>query len=328
MAVISPGMTSGRTTATVPVPASPASGGVPRHALAPPRTWRSAVLAAAAAGFAAAFALAYVLFVRTASGQQAEDGVVHSAQSAGRSTVDWAQPLRQVDLVVVLGGTGLVVLLLALVRRRFALGVTALVLLLAPLAAAQLLKLYVLVRPDVTDGSGAPGHNSFPSGHVSAAAAVLFALAVVLPARLRTWVLAAGVPCVAWVAAATVALGWHRLSDTVGGALLVAAVVCTGAAVVSARRPDGRRIPPVTTAIALAGPSAVVLGGFVVLSSATSGAARFVAALTLAALGVAAVVLLAAGPLRPVNFDPSGVRTRVAGPVVDQRTQRPNRPPR
>ncbi|WP_344865405.1 phosphatase PAP2 family protein [Amycolatopsis ultiminotia] len=306
MAVMTPGPAS----RTTPLPLPRASA---RSPLAGPRTWRTAVLVAAAAGCTIAFAVAYLLFVHTAGGQLAEDGVVHSAQAIDRSIVDWAQPLRDVDLVVVLGAAGLVVALLALVRGRFALGVTTLVLFLSPLAAAQLLKLYVLERPPGTDGSGVPGHNSFPSGHVAAATAVVFALAVVLPARFRTWVLALGAPGVAWVAAATVALGWHRLSDTLGGGLLVAAVVCAGAAVVSARRPDGRRIPPVATTIALAGPAAVVLGGYAILSSATSGAARFGAALVLAALGTTAVLLLAAGPLRRVNFDPSGARTRIAG---------------
>ncbi|ATY13213.1 phosphatase PAP2 family protein [Amycolatopsis sp. AA4] len=282
----------------------------PRHALVPPRRSRTAVLVAAAIGFAVAFVVAYLLFVRTEAGQRAEDGVVRFAQHLPRSTVDWARPLAGIDGVEVFGAAGIVIVALAVLRKRFALGVTALVLYLLPLAAAQLLKIYLLDRPDV-GSSGAPHHNSFPSGHVSAATAVLLALAVVLPARFRTWVLAVGAPGVAWVAAATVALSWHRLSDTVGACLLVAAVVTAGAAVVSARRPDGGRIPPVLTAVALLGPVAVVLGGYAVLASATSVPARSVAALVLAALSAVAVVLLAAGPLRRVNFDPSGARNRL-----------------
>ncbi|MFF0144770.1 phosphatase PAP2 family protein [Amycolatopsis sulphurea] len=305
-------MITDRTPPTVPIDVPPAPAETARHALAASRPWRTAVLAAATAGFALAFLVAYLLFVQTPGGQRAEDGVVHSAQSLTRSAVDWAQPLRQLDLVVVLGAAGLAVLLLALVRRRFALGVTALVLFLLPLGLAQLLKVYLLERPETLSGSGAPGHNSFPSGHVSAVTAVLFALAVVLPARYRTWVFALGAPAVAWVAASTVALGWHRLSDTVGGSLLVAAVVCAGAVLVSARRPDGRRIPPPATAFALLGPSAVVLGGYAVLSSGTSDSAQFVAAMVLAAFSAVAVVLLAAWSLRRVNFDPAGARTRLA----------------
>ena len=284
----------------------------PRHALAPRRRSRTAVLIASAIGFTGAFVVAYLLFVRTPGGQQAEDGVVRYAFRLGPSTMDWARPLAGLDMVVVFGAAGIAVLLLALARKRFALAVTALVLLLIPIAASQLFKIYLLDRPDVAASTGVPHHNSFPSGHVTAATAVLLALAVALPARFRTWVLAVGAPGVAWVAAATVALSWHRLSDTVGGCLLVAAVVSTGAAVVSARRPDGDRIPPVETTIALAGPVAVVLGGYLVLASATSAPARFVAALVLAGVSAVAMVLLAAGPLRQVNFDPSGARNRLA----------------
>ncbi|WP_033294616.1 phosphatase PAP2 family protein [Amycolatopsis jejuensis] len=296
----------------VMTPEKPTSA-MPRHALVPQRPSRTAVLIAAAGGFTVAFAVAYLLFVRTAGGQLAENGVVRTAQTLRGATVEWAEPLTGLDLVAVLGGAGVVIVLLAVVRRRFALGVTALVLFLLPLAAAQLLKIYLLDRPDIGSAGGGPSHNSFPSGHVTAATAVLLALAVVLPARFRTWVLAVGAPGVAWVAAATVALSWHRLSDTVGGSLLVAAVVCAGAAVVSARRPDGGRIPPVATAVALFGPVAVVAAGYAVLASATSVPARFVAALVLAAVSSVAVVLLAAGPLRRVNFDPSGARNRVRG---------------
>ncbi|WP_328611338.1 phosphatase PAP2 family protein [Amycolatopsis sp. NBC_00345] len=290
---------------------SATSSTAPRHALVTAAASRTVLLVTAAAGCAVAFVVAYLLFVRTASGQQVENGVVHSAQS-GKSTVDWAAPLQHADLVVALGGVAVLVLAIALARRRFALGVTALVLLITPMLAAQLLKLYVLDRPSMNDGLAVASHNSFPSGHVSAATAVVLALGVVLPARFRTWVLAVGSLGVAWVAAATVALGWHRLSDTVGGSLLVAAVVCAGAAVVSARRPDATGVPLVPVLVTLLAPSALVLGGYAVLATATSGAAQFVAAMVLAAASSVAVVLLVSGPIRRVNFDPARAGSRLS----------------
>jgi membrane-associated phospholipid phosphatase len=270
---------------------------------------RTAVLAASAAGFTLAFVAAYLLFVRTEAGRGVENGVVRSAQAAG-ATVAWAAPLRNLDLVVALGGVAVLLVVISLLRRRFALGVTALVLLAAPLVVAQLLKLYVLERPSTDDRFGVAAHNSFPSGHVSAAMAVLVALAIVLPRRFRLPALVAGGTGVAWVSAAAVALGWHRLSDTVGGCLLVAAVACAGAAVVSARRPDGDRVPPVPVLCGLLAPPALVLAGFAVLGTATSGAAQFVAAMVLAALSAMAVVVLLTGPLRRVAFDPAEGRVR------------------
>jgi hypothetical protein len=285
--------------------APPAARAEGRHALAS----RTAVLAAGAAGFALAFVAAYLLFVRTEAGRSVENGVVRTAQTAGH-TVSWAAPLRQADLVVLLGGVAVLIMLISLARRRFALGVTALLLLAAPLVVAQLLKLYVLDRPSTADGLGVAGHNSFPSGHVSAAMAVLLAVAIVLPRRFRLPALAVGATGVAWVSAAAVALGWHRLSDTVGGCLLVAAVTCAGAAVVSARRPDGDRVPLLPVLSGLLAPSALVLTGFAVLGTATSGAAQFVAAMVLAALSAMVVVLLLTGPLRRVTFDPAEARVR------------------
>jgi membrane-associated phospholipid phosphatase len=290
-------------------PTAGSASGAARHALVTRAASRTAVLAASAAGFALAFVAAYLLFVRTETGRGIENGVVRSAQSAG-GTVAWAAPLRDLDLVVVLGGVAVLLVVLSLLRRRFALGVTALLLLAAPLVVAQLLKLYVLDRPATGDRFGVAAHNSFPSGHVSAAMAVLVAFAIVLPRRFRPQVLAAGGLGVAWVSAAAVALGWHRLSDTVGGCLLVAAVTCAGAAVVSARRPDGDRVPLVPVLTGLFAPCAVVLAGFATLGTATSGAAQFVAAMVLAALSAMAVVLLVTAPLRRVAFDPAESRIR------------------
>jgi membrane-associated phospholipid phosphatase len=282
-----------------------------KHALVTRATSRTAVLIASAAGFGLAFVAAYLLFVRTDAGRAVENGVVHSAQSAqSQSTVDWAAPLREVDLVAGLGAVAVGLVVIALARRRFALGVTALLLLAAPLLVAQLLKLYVLDRPSTGDRLGVASHNSFPSGHVSAAMAVLLALAIVLPRRHRTLVLIVGGFGVAWVSAAAVALGWHRLSDTVGGCLLVAAVTCAGAAVVSARRPDGGRLPVLPMLCALLAPFALVLAGFAVLSTATSAAAQFVAAMVLAGLSAMVVSALVAWPLCRVNFDPAQGRVR------------------
>jgi membrane-associated phospholipid phosphatase len=286
------------------------SSGTARHALVTRAASRTAVLVANAAGFGLAFVASYLLFVRTDTGRGVENEVVRSAQSSG-STVDWARPLAGTDLVVLLGGVAVVLMLIALVRRRFTVGITALCLLAAPLVVAQLLKLYVLDRPRTGDSLGVAAHNSFPSGHVSAAMAVLLAFAAVLPRRARTPVLIVGGFGVAWVSAAAIALGWHRLSDAVGGCLLVAAVACTGAAIVSVRRPDGGRVPMLPVFTGLLAPLAVVLTGYVVLGTATSGDAQFVAALLLAALSSVTLVILVAGPLRRVNFDPVAGRLRV-----------------
>ncbi|WP_160148799.1 phosphatase PAP2 family protein [Amycolatopsis alkalitolerans] len=96
------------------------------------------------------------------------------------------------------------------------------------LAGAQLLKLLVS-RPDL-DVGGSTTHNSFPSGHVAVAAAVVLAFLLVLPARARWWCAVPGAAAVAVVAAATMIVGWHRLSDTLGAVFLATALACFAAA--------------------------------------------------------------------------------------------------
>lgn len=62
---------------------------------------------------------------------------------------------------------------------------------------------------------------SFPSGHVANAASIAVALALVLA---RTWVWFAGAAYVVLMALSRTYLGVHWLSDTIGGALVGAAV--------------------------------------------------------------------------------------------------------
>lgn len=271
-------------------------------------------------GLAVAFVVTYVLFVHTSAGQLAENGVVRSAQSGQWSTMDWAGPLREQDMVLVIGTAGIVLVALAFLRRKPGLLVPALSVLVLPLITAQLLKLYVLDRPELPDGGYGPGHNSFPSGHVSAAMAILMALAFVLPQRFRPVIIGIGGVAVAWVSSSTIALGWHRLSDTAGACLLGASFACLLAAWLTTRRRDLRRTPAWIVAVAAVLPTVLVLIGFAVLSTATDGAAQFVAALVLAALAAVGVVLIALWPLRGSAFERRAfVETRVVDDLLETR---------
>lgn len=84
----------------------------------------------------------------------------------------------------------------------------------------QLLKgLYGRARPPEILVSADAG--SFPSGHVANAATLAITLAIILQ---RAWVWFAGVAYIALMALSRTYLGAHWLTDTVGGALLGAAV--------------------------------------------------------------------------------------------------------
>jgi membrane-associated phospholipid phosphatase len=249
------------------------------------------LLLAGALGFAVAFLLAFFVFVRTASGQAAENGVVRTAQST-LSTSDWATPLRDGDKVAVLCAAAVLLLVISAIRRRFGLAAVGASVFGGSLLISHVLKLYVFDRPALTSGYAVAGHNSFPSGHVTAAMAIVLMLMLVLPPRIRPFVVAAGALGVAWVASATVALGWHRLSDTIGGGLVVAAVCCLAAVAPVVRSRRAEPVSPVSVAVALLLPSALVTGLFLVSRTATSDNARFVAAVLLAAGASVAIMLL------------------------------------
>lgn len=98
------------------------------------------------------------------------------------------------------------------VRRAWvSIGVAA-----AIVVAAGLTKL-LLVRPDLVEVAS----NSFPSGHVAAAAALGAALWVVLPSSARGAALYGAVlPGLALTGLAVIVLGWHRPSDVLGSLLI------------------------------------------------------------------------------------------------------------
>lgn len=116
----------------------------------------------------------------------------------------------------------LILIVTVLLRKRFALLVRIVALLVVSNGATQMLK-YLLVRPDMEVGHSLA--NSFPSGHVTLATSVGLALIAAVPQR---WKSVAG--GVAWVAIAFVgvtvlSLGWHRHSSDVLAGILVATAV-------------------------------------------------------------------------------------------------------
>ena len=111
------------------------------------------------------------------------------------------------------------VVAIALLRRRPALAVTALFVTLGASLATQAAK--------VAFGSSRPQDwypdTDYPSGHMTAAAALALALVLVVPPRLR---IPAGLLGLAWTAGvglSLVATGTHRPSDVIGGVLMAGA---------------------------------------------------------------------------------------------------------
>lgn len=186
---------------------------------------------AAASACLLALGLTCAVFVRTPGGQAFDTALLPMSERGASYEQDTAL-LGPAKAVLAFFGDELVlgVLLLAavLLSRRLWTSVAAVGVVLGSVAAARVLK-EVVVRPDL-GVQGSSTHNSFPSGHVAVATALLLAFVLLLPTVTRRLFLVPGVLAVVLVAASTMITGWHRLSDLVGGALVAGVLYCLAAA--------------------------------------------------------------------------------------------------
>ncbi|MBP2477427.1 membrane-associated phospholipid phosphatase [Crossiella equi] len=270
---------------------------LPAHGSVP---WRIALSVPA---FLAAFIAAYLYFVRTPEGQRWENQVLSVwSPGMGNPVEDTTGVLGWLNEVPLLLGAVVGVVLVALVGRRYWAGFAAVGLVGVTVVGAQLLKLSLLTRPRF-ESARLPTHNSFPSGHVTLAMVLVLALLVVVPARLRVLFAVPGAIWVGWVATATMQVGWHRFSDTLGAGLLAASVcvLVVGALVVfgQARRVDR----PLPVAGLLLGwlTAAGAVGWFAVHATSPDAASSDVA-LAAAQSASLLIVLAVTGLVRSVEF--------------------------
>lgn len=191
------------------------------------------MLLGAAAALALLFGLTYALFVRTRTGQWMDQQFLPSrADNLGnrpdslRGTADTV--LATFGNPALLAVLFTAIVLVGVVSRRGAAGVLGAAVTGGSIAVAGMLK-QLMERPDV-GVAGVLTHNSFPSGHVAAAAGVVCALLLAVPRRARWWCVLPGAAGVFVVGAATMIAGWHRLSDVIGSVLLAATLTCLAAA--------------------------------------------------------------------------------------------------
>ena len=201
------------------------------------RRARVAALAGVAAAQLLAFALVYLVTVRTVTGRRFGDASLRGALS----TSPWVDGtvtsvLNVVSVASLLGAVAMVavVALLRLARLR---GLLAVGILLASNVSTLVLKDYLLPRPDLGLAEVAPATlNSLPSGHSTAAFSAVAALIFVLPGRWRLVVVLVGTAYAAVTGVATLSAGWHRAGDSVAAFLLVGFWTAVAAAVVVARQ--------------------------------------------------------------------------------------------
>jgi membrane-associated phospholipid phosphatase len=184
------------------------------------------------AGALALMSALYLAFVATETGQNLENLALRGAvlrTDAERAT--GLERLSQVSLVIFTLAV-VAVLLVGLVRGRPGLGIAVGGLMSASVVFVELLK-DILPRPLLVDGPAWILRNSFPSGSAAVAASMAVGAILVSPDRLRWVVVPVGATYAAIVGEAIQTTGWHRLSDTLGGVLIVIAVASAGLAVMA-----------------------------------------------------------------------------------------------
>ena len=165
----------------------------------------------------------YLLAVWTPQGQALENAALRGAdQVSGQDLVSANVELHAITMVS-LAALTLLVATIALVRRRVDLAIAGSGLIVLSQAITQLLKRFILPRPELVDAAG-HAHNSFPSGHTTIALTVIFALILVVPYRMRGIMMFFAAPWALSIGAYTITAQWHRFSDTLGA--MAVALIC------------------------------------------------------------------------------------------------------
>src|SRR5690606_15552550 len=142
--------------------------------------------AAMAVAYTVAFVLVYYLTVRTERGRVVSDASLRGALLSGASIRDTVDAILDIVSVGSLLGAVATVAVIALIRLDRVRGLAAIGVLVTANLATQVLKEYVLERPDLGLDEVAPATlNSLPSGHTTAAFSAVAALLIVLPTAWR-----------------------------------------------------------------------------------------------------------------------------------------------
>ena len=163
----------------------------------------------------------------------------------------------------------LVLLAVGGLRRRWDVGAVAVGAFAAAVVAAELLK-RALPRGALSPLESQlkfDGVNSYPSGHATISTSFVLALVLVSAVRWRPWVALIGAGWVSVVCTGTLAAGWHRPSDAIGGVALATACFGPAAGFLVSRR---YVLAPAPAASRLLLPGGLLL---VLLSAAGVGAA-------------------------------------------------------
>ncbi|MFZ3414970.1 phosphatase PAP2 family protein [Arthrobacter sp. 3Tela_A] len=195
----------------------------------------AALLAAAGA------AVTYFGFVRTTTGQFADESAWREAELVAPGTrlpaLRFLDSLPLVSVFIALA----VIVAVTLYRRRLSPGVIALATMAAANLATQLLKNLLLDRPD--RGVITLDFNSLPSGHTTMAASAMAAVFLVSSPRWRPAVAALGGTYAVLAGSATFFNLWHRPADVVAAFFIVSACTLVGGLIMMRTNRDWNTLP-------------------------------------------------------------------------------------
>lgn len=152
------------------------------------------------------------VFTRTGRGQMWDERARMSTGSSARAWAHIVDPLTYIT-VVSTGACLLTFVVVAVMRRRFALALAAVFIVAAPNVTTQLFKAFWPTSPHWWS-------NSLPSGHSTVAMSLATAALVVAPAGTRRWLLPLVGFGVTFVGAGTVVGHWHRPADVIAAFLV------------------------------------------------------------------------------------------------------------
>ncbi len=265
----------------------------------------------------------YIVAVHTHWGQTIDDAAL-DGRTHRQSVLNATSRLLDTISIASLALGTITLMLIALVRRRPHLALTAGVIIGGSCLSTELLKKYLLDRPDLVGRPDTLGMtNSFPSGHSTVAMSLAVALVIVVAEQARPIAALIGLTYATLVGAGTVTLGWHRPSDVLGAYLVVTAWAGASVAVllwVEGTAPErasaiARRVPSLSPFLAGAGIG--LLSGALLGVSGTLVAAReqqldavqldaTYAASIVVITGLALVLLVAiVAGLRGIALDPT-----------------------
>ena len=261
---------------------APGPGGAPRPAPGP----RAAAVVVAALAFLGVW-LTWRFFVTTPVGQRVDElaflGAAHGQNRLWRV----AEPvLDVVSVAFVVAGVGAAVLV-AVLRKRWALAAQVVALVGGANVTTQLLKHGVLDRPELLPGWTGP--NTLPSGHTTVAASVAVALLLVTPRSWRPVVAVLGAAYTGMTGVSTLVGQWHRPSDVVAAVL----VVLAWGAVVCAVAPASSLDVPRRPGESLRSPGTHVVAGLLLMAAAAGAVVSVGTLVSLARTGSTVVVPLA-----------------------------------